>query len=127
MRRHLFYDVGGLLGFERFQNAGLDIRLHLGERVGGHFAVDGFEDGFTIVGAQIFDDVRQVGRMHPFEDSIADVQAKAALRVRLKDAAVLPADGMGRNHGLKPADQPARNHALRQAGGTCFGGRCRLQ
>ena len=113
-RGHFFDDVGGLLGFERLQDAGLNIGLDLGERFGGHFMVDGFEDGFAIVGAQIFHDVGQVRRVHLLQHLVADVETQSPLRIGFDDAAMLPGDGVRGNERLHAANPAGRNGALRQ-------------
>ena len=58
VRRHLLHDVGRFFGLQRFQNAGLDFGVDFGERFGGYFAVDGFENGLAVVGAEILHNVR---------------------------------------------------------------------
>ncbi len=112
---HLLDNVGGGFGFEGFEDAGLNIGLYFRQRVGGHFAVDVLKDGFAVLGRQFLDDIRQVGRMHVFEQAVRDVQAQAALRVRLNDVAKFPTDGIRRDAALDTPDQPRRRDALQQA------------
>ena len=88
--------------------------IHLGQRFGGDFGVDGLDDRFTIIGTEFFDDIGQVRRMHLLERLVRNVQPQPALRVRLDNVAVLPPDGVRRNRLLDPAHPARRNHTLHE-------------
>ena len=83
-------------GLERFENAGLNIGIHLGQRVGGDLASIVSMIASRSSGTEFFDDIGQIGRMHLFERLVGNVQPQAALRVRLDDVAVLPPDRVRR-------------------------------
>ena len=112
--RHFLDDVGGLFRLQRFQDAGLHLGIDFGERFGGDFAVDGFEDGLAFGGAEFLDDVGQVGGVHLLQLVVRDVEAQPPQGVGLHHVAELPADGVGRDGPLQAADPAGRQHALQQ-------------
>ena len=66
-------------------------------------------------GAQLFDDVGQIGGMQLPQLVVRNAEPQAALRIGLDDIAKFPADRIGRD-GLLQAANPARRHyALDQA------------
>jgi hypothetical protein len=74
---------------------------HLGS-VGGHFVVEGFEDGFAAVQAELFDDVRQVGRVDLFQ---LGVRIFRRTRRCGSGSTMLPGSGIEwRNRALELAD-----------------------
>src|ERR1019366_3181559 len=114
--RHFLHDIGGLLGVQGFQDAGLHFGvLDFGKGVGGGFAVDGFEDGLALGGAEFLDDVGQVGGVHLLQLGVGNVEAQAAQRVGFDDVGELPGDGVGRNAALQAADPGGRQDTLEDA------------
>src|SRR5205085_9612234 len=95
--RHFFDYVGRLLSLERFENAGLYVRIYFGQSVSRNFAIDCLENGFAVVRTELLDNVRQIGWMHLFEQLVIQIQLKPPLRIGLEDGAVLPADRVRRN------------------------------
>ena len=85
------------------------------ERLGGDFLVDRLEHGFALGRRQIFDDVRDVGRVELREPFVDDLQLDAARRIGLEQIDVLPRDDARRNL-LEQRAQRERGHdALAQA------------
>ena len=124
--RHLFDDVGGLFRLQGFQDAGLHLGiLDFGQRIGGRFAVDGFEDGLALGRAQVFDDVGQVGRVHLLQLLVGDIQPQAAQRIGLDHIGEFPADGIGRDGLLQPPDPAAAAARPGTGGGKCCARRYR--
>jgi len=112
VRVHLRDDVGSPLAVERLHDRHLDVRVDLLQRLGGHFLVDRFEHRFAFGRWQVFDDVGDVGRVHPRQARVLDLQLDAARRVGFDEVDELPRDDARRN----PVEQGARgerwHHAL---------------
>jgi hypothetical protein len=88
------------------------VRLRTG--VGRDFAVDILENRLAILGTQLFDDVRQIGRVHVLQQPVRNVEPQATLRIGLQNIAELPADRPRRDARLNPPD-PARRQALQHS------------
>ena len=81
---HFLHDVGGLFRLQILQNTGLHLGIfHFREGIGGHFAVDGFEDGAAFGRSQILHDIGEVGGMHIFQLFVGDVEGAAAAAGRV--------------------------------------------
>ena len=113
--RHLLYDVGGYVRFERFEDTGLRAGVQFRQGIGGDFAIHGFEDGFAFGVTKLFDDLRQIGGVHALQLVVRDVEAQAALGVGFDDAAEIPRDGVGADGALHAADDAAGDEALEDA------------
>ena len=109
---HLLQDVAGLLGVEFFHHLGFEAVVELGQCFGRRFLVERFDDGVALAGGELFDDVRQVGRMDPLKLVAGDAQFDASQRIGLDKVNELPGKLGARQAPLQAADRRRRNHAL---------------
>jgi len=104
VRRHLLDDIAGLLRLEASRMLACILGIDFRERVGGRFAVDGFEDGLAFGGAQFFDDIRQVGRGASAPASRRRCFSRSRRSGSVSHVAEVPQDELGGMGALQPAE-----------------------
>jgi len=78
---HFLDNVGSTLGIERFHNRFLNLGVDFFESFGRDIFVEGAEDGFPLVGSEIFDNVSDVGGMKLGQSGMRNFEFDAARRV----------------------------------------------
>ena len=123
--RHLLDDVGGLLGLQRLEDAGLHLGiLDFGERVGGGLAVDGLEDRFALGRAEFLDDVGEIGRVHLLQLACTRCSGAGAAAGRAPPCWRGPSGSSSAECDAAAARIHCRRHdTLQQRAGKCCGRR----
>ena len=95
--RHLVHDIRRHLGLQRFQNAGLHLRIDLGQCLRRHFAVDRADNRLAIAGREFFHNVREIGRMQSLQLVVRNIQPQPPWRIGFDDIAEFPANRLRRD------------------------------
>ena len=94
-RIHLFHDVGNAAGVEGFEQGFLETRIYFFERVRGYFFIERDKDRFALGRRQIFENVRQIGRVHVREAFMFDLQLDPARWIDFDQIDKFPWDDAG--------------------------------
>ena len=106
---HRLQDVRGALDIEPLEDRGLHLRLiDLFQRIRGFLVIEGGEDGTPVVGAELVDDVGDVGRMELGELGMGDPKLDRA------DVGLHGVDGLPGDELLRPVQPERRRNASAQ-------------
>jgi hypothetical protein len=107
VRSHLLQDVGRLFVGHGLEQAGLEIRLNLFQRLGYRLNVQRFEEAAAFGAVEIADDLGQVGRVQ-LGDLVAGYPESHRLIAR-QQFDVVPRDGAREQLSSKTCRQPLSN------------------
>ena len=103
---HFFDDFRRALRVERLEDCLLHFGLDFFQGPGGYVLVQGLEHGLALVGSQVFDDIRDVGRMQFGQALVGNLELYPAGRIGFDEVDKVPGNG---SRGDLPQQGPQRD------------------